>query len=251
MPQIETEGIVLRTYNLSDADRIVVVLTKGHGLIRGVANGAKRLKSKFHSSLEFFSRIHLNCFQKEERELVTIRETELIESVFNKLSDPVLFESFAEMADLLIKFTPPNEPNERLFNMTGFCIKAGISDVSGIASVRVYFEIWLLKLGGFLPDWSACGLCGAAISDDQESGLTLDFRAQCKVCGAGVKRISTEARFLFQQAQRKSPESFAALADKKGDSLKTLGEIVSGITDAVLDRIPSEDYLTDAAQNRI
>ena len=52
MSLLETEGLVLKTYNLAEADRIVVFLTHGHGLVRGVAKGAKRLKSKFGSSLE-------------------------------------------------------------------------------------------------------------------------------------------------------------------------------------------------------
>ena len=55
MSLIETESLVIKSYNLAEADRIVVFLTREHGMVRGVAKGAKRLKSKFGSSLEPFS----------------------------------------------------------------------------------------------------------------------------------------------------------------------------------------------------
>ena len=54
MSLIETESIILRSYNLAEADKIVVLLTRDHGVVRGVAKGAKRLKSKFGSGLEPF-----------------------------------------------------------------------------------------------------------------------------------------------------------------------------------------------------
>jgi DNA repair protein RecO (recombination protein O) len=84
----ETEALVLKNYNLSEADKIVVFLTKESGLIRGVAKGVKRLKSRFGSSLEPFSFINLAYFQKDDRELVSIREVELVKSSFESASNP-------------------------------------------------------------------------------------------------------------------------------------------------------------------
>ena len=55
MGLIETEGLVLKSYGLAEADKIVVFLTEEYGLVRGVAKGARRLRSKFGSSLEPFS----------------------------------------------------------------------------------------------------------------------------------------------------------------------------------------------------
>ena len=77
MGLIETEGLVLKSYSLAEADKIVVFLTQEHGLVRGVAKGAKRLKSKFGGSLEPFSIVRLTYFQKEDRELVSIQQSEI------------------------------------------------------------------------------------------------------------------------------------------------------------------------------
>ncbi len=67
MGLVDTEGIILKTYSLAEADKIVVLLTQNEGLVRGVAKGAKRLKSRFGGGLEPFSIISISYFQKEER----------------------------------------------------------------------------------------------------------------------------------------------------------------------------------------
>ena len=46
------EAVVLRTYKLGEADRIVVLLTRGRGKVRAVAKGVRKTKSKFGARLE-------------------------------------------------------------------------------------------------------------------------------------------------------------------------------------------------------
>ena len=65
MSLVESESLVIKSYNLAEADRIVVFLTREHGMIRGVAKGVKRLKSRFGSSLEPYSIVNLEYFQKD------------------------------------------------------------------------------------------------------------------------------------------------------------------------------------------
>ena len=48
------EGVVLRTSKLGEADRIITILTRGHGKIRAVAKGVRRTKSRFGARLEPF-----------------------------------------------------------------------------------------------------------------------------------------------------------------------------------------------------
>ena len=238
MGYVETEGIVIRKYNLADADRIVVVLTEKEGMIRGVANGAKRLKSKFHSSLEFFSRIHLNYFQKESKDLVVIRDTDLIESVFGRLSNPLFFDAFSEIADLLVKFTPPYEPNRRLYQMTRHCLGAVIAEENRIMPVRLYFEIWLLKLGGFLPVWDVCRSCTKTIELDDTAGLQIDFQLACEGCRCGSELVTKGVRDLFSMAQRNSPANFADRISGRVEDVSQLSAIIERISDAVLERSP-------------
>src|SRR5688500_7655636 len=91
----QTEAIVIKSYSLSEADRIVVFFTREFGLVRGVAKGAKRLQSKFGSMLEPFSTVSLEYFQKEERELVSIQSVDLLQSRFKSASDPDFLDTYS------------------------------------------------------------------------------------------------------------------------------------------------------------
>src|SRR5258708_24704576 len=122
MPLIETESLVLKTYNLAEADRIVLFLTHEHGLVRGVAKGAKRLKSKFGSGLEPYSVVKLTYFQKDTVELVSIQNTELLRSHFGLVTEPRFLQKFAYLGDILVAITPPHDPNEDLYRMVKACL---------------------------------------------------------------------------------------------------------------------------------
>jgi DNA repair protein RecO (recombination protein O) len=80
---VESEAIVLRTYNLAEADKIVVCLTRRAGLVRAVARGARRLKSKYGAGLEPYTLLSLSFYEKEGRELHSLRELEIVRSYFH------------------------------------------------------------------------------------------------------------------------------------------------------------------------
>ena len=56
------EAIILRTQKLGEADRIITMLTREHGRIRGVAKGVRRTKSKFGARLEPGSHVDIQLF---------------------------------------------------------------------------------------------------------------------------------------------------------------------------------------------
>ena len=71
-----TEGIVLRTYKLGEADRIVVLLTPDKGMVRAVAKGVRKTKSKFGSRLEQTTHIAMQIhIGKSDLALITQVET--------------------------------------------------------------------------------------------------------------------------------------------------------------------------------
>ena len=78
MGLVETEAIILRTYNLAEADKIVICLTRKAGVVRGVARGSRRLKSRFGAGLEPVTLVSLSYHEKERSELVALRQAEII-----------------------------------------------------------------------------------------------------------------------------------------------------------------------------
>jgi len=76
MPLYTTEAVILRTYKLGEADRIVVFLTRDRGKKRGVAKGARRPLSRFAGALEPLTRVSVAYFEREHRELVSLNYAE-------------------------------------------------------------------------------------------------------------------------------------------------------------------------------
>src|SRR5258705_7202603 len=113
----ETEAVVLRTYNLAEADKIVVCLTRTEGLVRGVARGSRRIKNRFGAALEPFTVLHLTYYQKEHQELVSIRNADILKSHFGLFRDPQILPALAYMGDLVVEFSPPHQTNDKLFRM--------------------------------------------------------------------------------------------------------------------------------------
>ena len=68
------QGVVLRTWKLGEADRIVVLLTQGEGKVRAVAKGVRKTKSRFGGRLEPFSHVDLSLYRGRELDIVTQAE---------------------------------------------------------------------------------------------------------------------------------------------------------------------------------
>src|SRR5258705_12677542 len=67
VPLYTADALILRTYKLGEADRIVVFLTRDRGKKRGVAKGARRPRSRFAAALEPMTEVRLAYFEKERR----------------------------------------------------------------------------------------------------------------------------------------------------------------------------------------
>jgi len=64
-------AVVLRQHKLGEADRIVTLLTREHGLVRAVAKGVRRTRSKFGAKLEPFSHIDVQLHPGRNLDIVT------------------------------------------------------------------------------------------------------------------------------------------------------------------------------------
>jgi Recombination protein O N terminal/Recombination protein O C terminal len=80
VPLYTADALVLRTYKLGEADRIVVFLTRDRGKKRGVAKGARRPRSRFAGALEPLTEVRMAYFEKERRELVGLNYAETVRS---------------------------------------------------------------------------------------------------------------------------------------------------------------------------
>lgn len=240
MALFETEALILRTYNLAEADKIVVCLSRSAGLIRGVAKGCRKLKNRFGAALEPFTVINLTYYEKEHQELVSFRQTEILKSRFNLSSNPSVLTGFAYMGDLLIDFSPPHQANDNLYRMALACFEAVSKNPDDLDSVLRYFEVWLLKLEGFMPDLRACANCHKPLGGDEVVYLGGDLSLRCGPCsdrkgGAVSKRLHAQ----LQTTEKLSPARFAEEAREVPKRTKReMAELTFQIIGRVLERMP-------------
>ena len=239
MALFETEALILRSYNLAEADKIVVCLSRSSGLIRGVAKGCRKLKNRFGAALEPFTLINLTYYEKENQELVSFRQVEILKSHFNLSSNASILTGFAYMGDLLIDFSPPHQANDNLFRMALACLEAAAETPSDLDVVLRYFEVWLLKLEGFLPDLRVCANCQKQF-DDETIYLGPDLSLRCLQCSNGRGRtIPNELRMQLRTAEKLSPAKFAEGAREVSKDIKReMAELTFHILGRVLERMP-------------
>ena len=228
MPLIETESLVLKTYNLAEADRIVVFLTRDNGVVRGVAKGAKRLKSRFGSTLELFSIVDLTYFQKEERELVSIQNVELINSAFDRAAAPEFLDTFSYVADLILQVALPHDPSENLYRMFKACLAVEAETKAELDALKLYSELWILRLAGYLPDWSRCEECRRAFEANEPATLRGGFHLHCTRCrkSGGVMEVKGAHREIFSNAQKLKPEDFLRFAGDRDFEVRELSTVL-------------------------
>ena len=150
MPLYTADALVLRTYKLGEADRIVVFLTRDRGKKRGVAKGARRPRSRFTGALEPLTEVSVAYFEKERRELVGLNYAETRRSPL-MLGSPDALGYVSYFAELLDEWAQEADADERLYRLGASMLDA-LAAGTPVEPLARYFEYWLLRLQGVYPE---------------------------------------------------------------------------------------------------
>ncbi len=213
MPLRESEAIVLQSYPLGEADRLVSFLSRDSGRMRGVAAGARRTKSRFGSTLERLSHTRIWFFERETRDLVRISQCELIESFLDAFSDyasSVALALFTEVTEAVLPEREASDANFRLLLLVAQSVKRSLKSELPLA----YFALWTVKLGGWLPPLGACARCGGALAEDAAGyfspGAFAIVCARCRKPGLRVispAALSAARKILAERLDRLNEEA--------------------------------------------
>src|SRR5438876_11472130 len=143
----KTPAIVLKSRKWGDADRIVTFFTLKHGKVRGVARGARRMKSRFGSALEPFVHCDLDLYEKHGDSLYRISQADIRQS-FHTLRDSLeTISAAARLANLAGAVTADGDAVPRIFHalLEGFHAVAESIDPSHSAGL---YEVDILRLPG-------------------------------------------------------------------------------------------------------
>ena len=191
MPLKESEAIILRTYPLGEADRIVSFLGRTAGRLRGVARGARRPRSRFGAALEPLTYVRVWYYERSTRDLVRLSQCELLESFFQAQRDYAQSLALSHVAELAEALLPEREPSDTVFRLLLMVLEAIRQGRTWLAIT--YLELWMVRLAGILPDLARCGRCRRELSG-RAYGSVLGSNLVCAACRQpGMRMIEAES----------------------------------------------------------
>ncbi len=205
MPLYKTKAIVIKSQRWGEADRIVTFYSEQVGKVRGIARGARRMKSRFGSALEPFRLIDLTLFEKNVEGLARISQADIAESFSLLRENLELMTAAACMVNVIQAVTPDRDPNPNVFQ----ALIDGLSSLeSGCDSelCALLFQIHILGHTGFRPQIDHCAECGkdagkATVKFSPQSGGVLCLSCSATSFDRGFS-ISPGSLAFIRQARR-------------------------------------------------
>lgn len=205
MPLDVTEALILRSSPIGELDKLVVFFSKDKGLLKGRAKGARKFGNRFGSSLEPMSYVKIFYYEKERQDVVTISQCDLLESFFDLQVDFQAACTLSYWAELTEEFYPARIKEEPLFRLLLACLRA-LKAGAHRACVTRYFEIWLLRLSGFLPDIQRCQRCQRLLGNRIWLSPKMDG-FYCERCSLEKKNPLPPELIAFIHWTKKTPPS--------------------------------------------
>lgn len=150
------EAVVLRTYKLGEADRIIVLFTRAHGKVRAVAKGIRRTKSKFGARIEPASVAHLQLYEGRNLDIITQAESAVVHPRLR--SDLDRFGRASVLLEIIDQVSIEGEANPAMYRvLTGALAEL---ERAGNPLVVPAFVAKILMLEGVQPLLDSCVVCG-------------------------------------------------------------------------------------------
>jgi DNA repair protein RecO (recombination protein O) len=225
-------GVVLRTYRLGEADRIVVVLTEGHGKVRAVAKGVRKTKSRFGSRLEPTSHVALLLYegrQSEGGQLDTITQADTIEHHPTMRQDLHRLGKATAVLEAVDHVAQEREPDALLYRLAVGALRALEQRDSPLLVAAFYWK--LLAAEGVAPMVDACARCGA--TEDLVAFDLVEGGVLCRSCRTGTA-VSPAALALLRRVLQ--GELNAALAEPDGPAIAELDAMATRAMEGHIER---------------
>lgn len=224
---IRTEGVVLRRRDYGESDRILVIFTRKLGRISGLAKGARKPSSKISGHVELFTRASFLVSRGRNLQLITQAETiDSYDHLREDLSGIGLGSYIVELVDAV---TTEEGSNVKLYDLLVRTLE-GLDSGQDTQVIRHHFELRLLGLSGFRPEFFICVECGDTITEQDQYFSGALGGVVCPKCitgigGADFRPVSARMLKYLRHFQRSSLKDLL--------SLKIPPDIQGGLEEAI------------------
>ncbi|HHW10661.1 MAG TPA: DNA repair protein RecO [Firmicutes bacterium] len=252
MALIRTDGLVLRTRDLGEADKVVVLFTKDKGKMEAAARGARRARSALLAATQPFTLGHYLIFTN--RSLHNLSQGQLLRS-FRRLREDLLL--LAE-ASYITELTDIGWPLEEEDEDTFYALLAALDllDCGAVPSALVlrWYELQLMRALGFLPELDYCLDCrqplvamgGAEFFDPQGGGGVCH---RCAPHRTGCLRISRDLLPTMRSLLSTASDNLASFP-AGGAVMGQLEELMASFIKERLEREPNSRVFLQALLNK-
>ncbi len=158
----EVKGLVIRTVDIKETDRLITVFTEEMGAVTALARGARSLKSRKMAATMQFCYSNLVLYKYGEK--YTVKEAELIESFFDIRASIEGLALAAYIAEVL-SYVTVEESERDLLRLSLNSLYAISRSKYPLDKIKAGFEIRAASILGFMPDVLACKKCRAVSGD--------------------------------------------------------------------------------------
>ncbi len=181
---IKNEAIVLKKINFSDSSLIVQFYTKEHGKISAIIKGARSSKSKIGSKVDLLNWVEIVYYNKEEKELQLVTQTNLIEHFSIIKSDLERLKYASAVCELIIKLVLEKDINLKLFRGVTKILSLMNKPQSDPILLFTQFLIFFIKEIGFELTFNSCSKCGNNLIDFELNAFSYSDGIICENCNS-------------------------------------------------------------------
>jgi len=209
MSVLTSEAVVLRTWPVHEADLIVSLFTRDYGRVRGVAKSALKSRKRFGGALEPMTVARAWFAERPRQELVRLDQLEIIRSPLSLPVDAARLAVLSFFAELLDEALPQHDPQETVFRLAVAMLEQ--TTVEQPWMPLTYFQLWMTRLMGLLPDIGHCTVCREKLVAGQINFNTLGDGLFCAVHRNGsASELTADSWQLAQRMLRAPASAFAA-----------------------------------------
>jgi len=183
---LELEGIVLRTVDFGESDRVVTMLTRERGKLAAFARGARASKRRFGGALEPFTRLRAQIQERSPSDLSLLASVDVQRGFGGIRGDLARIACAGYACELARELVRDAEPHPELFDLLAGYLEALDGAPARPGDLRA-FEMGALRVAGLQPRLDACARCGERLEEGDPS-VRLRFDPGqggllCRACG--------------------------------------------------------------------
>ena len=222
---MKTEGLILRTQDYKESDKLLTILTKDAGVVAAYAGGASKLKNRFSCCASPLCYAEFVLFKNREKYSVDSAEPK--ELFFGIRQDLTSLSYASYFCELAMSCIPAEEPSAEILRLTLNTLSLLENKKRPPEQLKAIYELRLMSVSGFRPDLVACSECG-----EYEKERFWFSAAEGKVCCGGCMPQGEPGRLPLSKGAFFAARHIAYAPDEKLFSFTVGGEALRELSAA-------------------